>query len=95
MPLNQNIACPVCGAPLTRKAGGRCARCGADVREHVQHARERETRIDQVVAVVSTVLVVGVSLLVGGCNVVEGVVAYAVAGAIMWIVAKRTFFETE
>jgi len=58
----------------------------------VQHERERETRIDKVVAVISTILVIGVSLFVGGCNLVEGVLAYAVAGAVMWVVAKRTFY---
>jgi len=46
-----------------------------------------------VVAVVSTILVVAVSLFVGGCTVVEGVVAYLVAGAVMWIIAKQTFYE--
>ena len=55
--------------------------------------RERETRIEKVVAVVSTILVLGVSLFVGGCTVVEGAIAYAIAGAVMWIIAKRTFYE--
>jgi hypothetical protein len=61
----------------------------------VVQERERETRIERVVAVFSTILVVGVSLLVGGCTVVEGVIAYAVAGILMWVLAKRTFFEVE
>ena len=95
MPLTSQIACPECDAPLVRKPGGRCPNCGADVREHVVQERERETRIERVVAVVSTVLVVGVSLFVGGCTVVEGVIAYAVAGAAMWFLAKRTFFEAK
>ncbi len=95
MPVSVKISCPECGVELVRKPGGRCPSCGADVREHVQHERERETRLDQIVAVVSTVLVVGVSLLVGGCSVVEGVVAYAVAGAVMWFLAKKTFYEHE
>jgi hypothetical protein len=95
MPLSEKIDCPACAAPLVRKPGGRCPSCGADVRQHVQQARDRETRIEQVVAVISTLLVIGVSLFVGGCTVVEGVIAYAFAGAVMWIVAKRTFFEAE
>jgi hypothetical protein len=57
--------------------------------------RERESRVDQIVAVVSTVLVLSLSLFVGGCTVVEGLIAYAVAGAVMWLVAKRTFYETD
>lgn len=95
MPVSSPIACPECDAPLIRKPGGRCPNCGADVREHVLHERERETRIERVVAVVSTILVLSVSLFAGGCTVVEGVIAYAIAGAIMWFLAKRTFFENE
>ena len=92
MPVSSQVACPGCGAPLVRKPGGRCPGCGADVREHVVQAREREARIERVVAIVSTVLVLGVSLFAGGCSVVEGVMAYAIAGAAMWILAKRTFY---
>jgi hypothetical protein len=95
MPINAKITCPACAAPLVRKPGGRCPNCGADVRAHVLEERERETRIDRVVAVVSTILVIGVSLLVGGCTVVEGLIAYALAGAVMWFLAKRTFYEAE
>ncbi len=91
MPITSTIICPTCDTPLVRKPGGRCPNCGADVREHVQHERERETRTDQVVAVISTVLVIGVSLFVGGCNLVQGILAYAVAGAVMWFVARKTF----
>jgi len=94
MPVRTKITCPECDAPLVRKPGGRCPNCGADVRVHVTHERARETRIEQVVAIVSTVLVLGVSLFAGGCTVVEGVIAYAVAGAVMWVVAKKTFYET-
>ncbi len=92
MPIGSQIACPQCAAPLLRKPGGRCPNCGADVREHVVQERARETRIERLVAVVSTILVVGVSLFVGGCTVVEGVIAYAIAGAAMWAIAKRTFY---
>ena len=93
MPVRSHIACPECDAPLVRKPGGRCSNCGADVRDHVLRQRARETLIEKVVAVVSTILVLGVSLFAGGCTVAEGVVAYAVAGALMWIIAKRTFYE--
>jgi DNA-directed RNA polymerase subunit RPC12/RpoP len=92
MPLTQQIDCPECGERLVRKPGGHCPHCGADVREHVAEERERETRIDQVVAVISTLLVIGLALFVGGCNVVEGVLVYAAAGALVWFLAKRTFW---
>ncbi len=93
MPVKPQVTCPECDAPLIRKPGGRCPNCGADVRDHVVQERLRETQIEKVVAVVSTMLVLGVSLFAGGCTVIEGVVAYAVAGAVMWIIAKRTFYE--
>jgi len=95
MPISTTVTCPECDAALVRKPGGRCPSCGADVREHVLRQRHREKRIEQVVAVVSTILVLGVSLFVGGCTIVEGVLAYAVAGAVMWWFAKRTFYEAE
>ncbi len=91
MPVSSEIRCPDCEAPLLRKPGGRCPYCGADVRAHVQHERERETRIDQVVAIISTMLVLGVSLFIGGCSLVQGVLAYVVAGAAMWFIARKTF----
>jgi len=95
MPIVAKIECPECHQPLVRKPGGRCPHCHADVREHVVQERARETRIDQIIAVISTILVIGVSLFVGGCNVVEGAIAYAVAGAIMWVAARKTFYEAE
>ncbi len=91
MPLTRKIDCPQCGSRLVRRPGGRCPQCGADVRRHVEEERERETRTDQIVAIVSTALVLGVTLFAGGCNVVEGVLAYVVAGALVWWWAKRTF----
>lgn len=92
MPVQTVIDCPECDEPLVRKPGGRCPNCGTDVRDHVLKARQREKRIEQVVAVISTVLVVGVSLLVGGCSIAEGIIVYAVAGAVMYGLAKRTFY---
>ncbi len=93
MPVATKIDCPECDQPLIRKPGGRCPNCGTDVRDHVLKARLREKRIEQVMAVISTILVLGVSLLVGGCSVVEGVLVYAVAGAVMYYLAQKTFFE--
>ncbi|GIW42276.1 MAG: hypothetical protein KatS3mg076_2853 [Candidatus Binatia bacterium] len=91
MPLVVRPDCPRCGARLVRKPGGRCPECGADVRRHVQEEREREERIERVVAVVATLLVLGVFLFAGGAGLVEGVLAYVAAGALVWWVAKRTF----
>jgi hypothetical protein len=92
MPIQQRIDCPACGAPLVRKPGGACPSCGADVRQHVQEEREKETRIDQVVAIVSTVLVVALFLFIGGFQLFQGVLAYALAGAAVWWFARRTFW---
>ncbi len=91
MPILQRFHCPECGREMQRRPAGRCPHCGADVRHHVQHERERETAIERVVAVISTVLVLGLSLFAGGCTVVEGVAVYAVAGVIVWWWGRRTF----
>ena len=91
MPLRQKIDCPGCGAPLVRKPGGRCPGCGAPVARHVQESRDREERIEKVVAVIGTALMLLVFLLTTGLGLVEGIVAYAGAGAVMFFLAKRTF----
>jgi hypothetical protein len=57
----------------------------------VQAVRDREERIERVVAVVGTVLVVGVLGLSAGLGLVEGVLAYAGAGAVMFYLARKTF----
>jgi len=93
MPVITQIPCPECDQPLVRRPGGRCPNCGTDVRDHVLKARLREKRIEQVVAVISTILVIGVSLTIGGCSIAEGVLVYAVAGATMYYLAQKTFFE--
>lgn len=59
--------------------------------EHVAAVRDREERIEKVVAVIGTALVILLSLLTSGLGLVEGVVMYAVAGAVMFYVAKKTF----
>lgn len=91
MPIQQKFSCPACERPMPRRPAGRCPHCGADVRRHVDRERERETRIEKVVAVISTILVLGLSLFAGGCSVAEGVIAYAIAGVIVWYWGKRTF----
>lgn len=92
MPVLRRIDCPSCGDRLHRKPAGRCPKCGADVRRHVQEEREKETRVDQVIAVVSTILVLALFAFAGGFQAFEGVAAYAIAGAAIWWVAKRTFW---
>jgi hypothetical protein len=74
-----------------RKPGGRCPACGAEVAAHVEAARAREERIERIVAVIGTALVLGVSVLTAGLGLVEGVAAYAAAGAVMFYLAKKTF----
>ena len=92
MPLATTVHCPGCGARLRRKPGGRCPECGAEVARHVQETRSREERIERVIAVVSTVLVLIVFAFTSGVGLVEGVAAYAIGGALVWFLAKRLFF---
>lgn len=91
MPLRLRIPCPQCGTVLRRKRGGRCPDCGAPVTAHVAHIRDREERIEKVIAVVGTALVLGLLLLAGGRGLFEGVLMYAAAGAAMFYLAKKTF----
>lgn len=74
-----------------RKPGGRCPSCGVAVAEHIQAARTREERIEKVVAVIGTALVLGVFAMTAGLGLVEGVAMYAAAGAIMFYLARKTF----
>jgi hypothetical protein len=76
---------------MTRRPGGKCPECGTDVRGHVQEERDREERIEKVVAVISTVLVLALSLFAGGCSIVEGIVVYALAGLAVWYWGRGTF----
>ena len=92
MPVATRIECPGCGIILKRKPAGQCPECGADVREHVVATRDREERIERVVAVVSTVLVLAVLLMGSRTGLVEGIAGYAIGGAIVWFLAKRLFF---
>lgn len=91
MPLTLAIDCPECGERLVRKPAGRCPSCGTPVAEHVQQARDREERIERIVAIVGTALVVATFAMTAGLGLVEGIAAYAVAGAVMFYLARKTF----
>jgi hypothetical protein len=91
VPVRQRLPCPGCGAPLVKKPGGRCPSCGADVAGHVQDARHREERIEKVVAVVATGLVAVTFAVTAGLGLLEGALAYAGAGALMFYLARKTF----
>lgn len=93
MPIVSHPPCPGCGKPLVRKPAGRCPECGAEIAAFVAAERKREERIEKVVAVVSTILVVTVMVLGGGLGLVEGVLMYAAAGAFVWYLAKGTFWS--
>ena len=56
-----------------------------------RRVRAREKRIEQVVAVVATVLVVGVAVVTSGATLLEGIAAYAIVGGVMYYLARRTF----
>lgn len=91
MPLRTKIECPECETDLVVKRGGVCPNCGAPITEHVARVRARERRIEQVVAVVATVLVIGLFLVTSGATLFEGIAAYAAVGATMYWLARRTF----
>ena len=48
-------------------------------------------RIEQVVAIIGTMLMVAVFLVTSGASLFEGIAAYAVVGATMYWLARRTF----
>lgn len=91
MPLPLRIPCPECGKILYKKRAGRCLVCGTLVSAHVEEARDREERIEKIIAIVGTGLVLFVFLFSGGVGLLEGVVMYAAAGAAMFYAAKKTF----
>jgi hypothetical protein len=74
-----------------RKPGGRCPSCNAPVAAFVQGARKREERIERVVAILGTILVVSMFVVTSGLGAIEGVLAYAGAGAVMFYLARKTF----
>jgi predicted amidophosphoribosyltransferase len=91
MPLRTKIECPKCDADLVVKRGGVCPNCGEQITEHVARARARERRIEQVVAVIATILVLGLLVVTSGVTLLEGVAAYAIVGGVMYYLARRTF----
>jgi predicted amidophosphoribosyltransferase len=91
MPLRTKIECPECAADLIVKRGGVCPNCGAAISEHVAKMRARERRIEQVVAIIGTILMVAVFLVTSGASLLEGIAAYAIVGATMYWLARRTF----
>lgn len=91
MPLRRKVSCPECKAPLVRRPAARCPACGASVGRHVQATRQREERIERVVAVIGTGLVVGTFAMTAGLGFLEGLLAYAGAGALMFYLARKTF----
>jgi hypothetical protein len=91
VPLRLNVDCPRCGLRLVRKPAGRCPGCGAEVARHVLAARAREEWIERVVAVIGTGLVLLVFVLTTGLGLVEGLLAYAGAGALVFFLATKTF----
>ena len=91
MPLRTKIECPACESELVVKRGGQCPNCGAPITEHVARVRARERRIEQVVAIVATLLVLGLYLVTSGFSLIEGIAVYAAAGGAMYWLARRTF----
>jgi hypothetical protein len=91
MPLRTKIECPKCGTDLVVKRGGLCPGCGAAISEHVARVRAREKRIEQVVAIVASALVLALFLATTGIGLIEGVAVYVVVGATIFYLARRTF----
>jgi hypothetical protein len=93
MPLRTKIECPACHQDLVVKRGGKCPNCGVPITEHVARVRARERRIEQVVAIIASLLVVALFLATTGISVglFEGVAVYATVGAAMFYLARKTF----
>jgi len=91
MPLRTKIECPECGADLVVKRSGRCPACGAAISEHVARARAREKRIEQVLAIVASALVLALFLATTKLGLIEGVAVYVIVGATVFYLARRTF----
>jgi ABC-type phosphate transport system permease subunit len=63
------------------------------VAAYVARERSREERIERIVAVVATLLVLALFVFSAGLGLIEGVLAYAVAGAAVWFFAQKTFWN--
>ncbi len=92
MPIRTRIECPKCETDLVIKRGGVCPNCGAPITEHVARMRARERRIEQAVAIVASALVLALFLITSGIGLIEGVAVYAAVGALVFFIARRTFF---
>ena len=93
MPYVTKIECPRCEQELVRKTGGRCPNCGEMITAHVARVRLREKRIEQVIAIVATALVLALFLWGGGFGLIEGIAIYAIAGLGVWYWGKGTFWS--
>ncbi len=93
MAVSTKIDCPACGKPLVRKPAGRCPHCGEPITEHVARARAREKRIEQVIAIVATILVLALFLWAGDFGLLEGIAVYAAVGVGVWYWGKATFWS--
>ena len=92
MPIRTRIECPKCESELVVKRGGVCPNCGTPITEHVAKVRARERRIEQIVAIVASALVLALFLATSRIGLIEGVAVYAIVGAIIFYLARRTFF---
>lgn len=93
MPLRTKIECPACHHDLAVKRGGKCPNCGLAISEHVARVRARERRIEQVVAIAGSLLVLALFFVTTGVSMglLEGVAVYAAVGAAMFYLARKTF----
>ncbi len=93
MPLRTKIECPACHQDLVVKRGGKCPNCGIPITQHVARVRARERRIEQVVAIVGSLLVLALFLTTTGVSLglIEGAAVYAAVGAVMFFLARKTF----
>ena len=93
MPLRTKIECPVCHHDLIVKRGGKCPNCAAPISEHVARVRARERRIEQIVAIAGSLMVVALFLTTTGVSLglIEGAAVYIVVGAAVFVLARKTF----
>ena len=92
MPIRMKIECPRCETDLVVKRGGVCPNCGTPITEHVARVRARERRIEQVVAILASALLLTLFVFTSGIDLVEGIAVYAGVGAAIFFLARRTFF---
>ena len=83
--------CTFCAECAETVLKGVCPNCGAPITEHVARMRLREKRIEQVVAIAGSALVLAFVLFTSGIGLVEGVAVYAAVGTVVFFLARRTF----